>query len=238
MKIYQNSIYNKQSFIANSKGKQVSFEKNFKEKLLTNTLENKISKDDDKKRNIVLGLGLLSVATIMALTLLLKGKKPPKYLYHITTIDNYKSMLRDGVVNKSDSRMGDGVFFSSISDLKNKYGQNLNSMLAWYSGKFTRGLAPKNPSGKVVVLKIPVKGNESKIKWRPISLNQFLPESFDWIDLKSFGEWKHRAKHKKPLEYLYTENIPIGNMTKVAEVDLKDCDNSNIVKTFWENICI
>ena len=125
----------------------------------------------------------------------------PAFLYHITTLENYNSMLVDGKVKKS--RFGNGIFFSNIDDLKNKYDKKvLEGMLNWYGGKRTSEGGPAS-DGTIVVLKLHVTPEkEAVLSWRRIRFAGESPNIIDnmWIPFLKFDSNIFDRLHKYPLE--------------------------------------
>ncbi len=158
----------------------------------------------------------------------------PAFLYHITTLENYNSMLVDGKVKKS--RFGNGIFFSNIDDLKNKYDKKvLEGMLNWYGGKRTSEGGPAS-DGTIVVLKLHVTPEkEAVLSWRRIRFAGESPNIIDnmWIPFLKFDSNIFDRLHKYPLEYLYGEELPVNELQKVAEVNIRALSAANPVQDFW-----
>lgn len=143
----------------------------------------------------------------------------PRYLYHITTENNYQQMLKDGYIKghhdlDSSSHLS-GVF---LFDLKNFSKRWITMGIDWGDKLFTfaKGLimqASKDDSN-LVVLKIPTKTlSQNKLKCR----NQLT----DSKTHNTYGDFatnqKHYTRKKNAIEYINEENIPIQNVTKIGE---------------------
>lgn len=146
----------------------------------------------------------------------------PRYLYHITTENNYQQMLKDGYIKghhdlDSSSHLS-GVF---LFDLEN-FSKRWTTMGIEWMGKlftFARGLimqAAKDDSN-IVVLKIPTRTlSQRKLKCR----NQLT----DSKTHNTYGDFatnqKHYTRKKNAIEYINEENIPIQNVTKIGEANV------------------
>lgn len=163
----------------------------------------------------------------------------PEYLYHMTSLENYNSMLRDGIIKKSKPELGDGVFLSNYSDLRKKYDKNtLTRMVRWYAGM--NYSAPPAPSKTVVLLKIPISAIDSNVlRWRQISLRNMAPVSQEWVEFSKFADKNVEDLHNLPLEYLYEKEIPMNLVEKFAQVKVDDLPSGNIkdfTKAFWAKV--
>lgn len=146
----------------------------------------------------------------------------PRYLYHITTENNYQQMLKDGYIkghhDLDSSTHLSGVF---LFDLKN-FSKRWTTMGIEWMGKlftFARGLimqASKDDSN-LVVLKISTKTlSQNKLKCR----NQLT----DSKTHNTYGDFatnqKHYTRKKNAIEYINEGNIPIQNVTKIGEANV------------------
>lgn len=146
----------------------------------------------------------------------------PRYLYHITTENNYQQMLKEGYIKGHHdldlSTHLSGVF---LFDLKNFSKRWTTMGIDWGDKLFTfaKGLimqASKDDSN-LVVLKISTKTlSQNKLKCR----NQLT----DSKTHNTYGDFatnqKHYTRKKKPIEYINEENIPIQNVTKIGEANV------------------
>lgn len=152
----------------------------------------------------------------------------PRYLYHLTSKDNYKSILKDGFLktNLDDTKL-DGVFMFDI----------LNFVKRWCnSGAFIEGLdnkvsiakglffyiVMKNPN--IVLLKIPTKNLDLKnLRCRALVFNNKISEKHsNYGDLAT--NRKHYSRKKFPIEYIYEKNILINNIQKIGELSTMKFD--------------
>ena len=146
----------------------------------------------------------------------------PRYLYHITTENNYQQMLKDGYIKgHHDLDLNTHLSGVFLFDLKNFSKRWTTMGIDWGDKLFTfaKGLimqASKDDSN-LVVLKIPTKTlSQNKLKCR----NQFS----DCELHNTYGDFatnqKHYTRKKKPIEYINEENIPIQNVTKIGEANV------------------
>ena len=146
----------------------------------------------------------------------------PRYLYHITTENNYQQMLKDGYIkghhDLDSSTHLSGVF---LFDLKNFSKRWITMGIDWGNKLFTfaKGLimqASKDDSN-LVVLKIPTKTlSQNKLKCR----NQLT----DSKTHNTYGDFatnqKHYTRKKNAIEYINEGDIPIQNVTKIGEANV------------------
>ncbi len=160
----------------------------------------------------------------------------PKFLYHMTSMENYESICADGFVKKSV--LGDGVFLSDKFTIKNKYDDNtLMRMINWYGGYMQNFGGPASQSHKVVILKFPVNQSEENLfKWRPIKLvgadnNQLSDE---WLNFADIGKEELMSSWQRPVEFLYKNQIPADKLEKIAEIDLSQLPKQDFISSFKE----
>lgn len=146
----------------------------------------------------------------------------PRYLYHVTTENNYQQMLKDGYIkghhDLDSSTHLSGVF---LFDLKNFSKRWITMGIDWGDRLFTfaKGLimqASKDDSN-LVVLKIPTKTlSQNKLKCR----NQLT----DSKTHNTYGDFatnqKHYTRKKNAIEYINEGDIPIQNGTKIGEANV------------------
>lgn len=157
---------------------------------------------------------------------------PPKYLYHMTSYENYLSIKNDGIIHKSNPIFGDGVFLFEMNNVKNTFPKTaLNRILDWYS---------LGPSKKVALLKIPVDNDKSSalLKWRYLDMPETSSKikNTDWKTLEDYSE--PNTKHIfSPLEFIYTEEIPTSKIDSVRIVDINSLKPiKDKITTFWEKL--
>lgn len=164
----------------------------------------------------------------------------PNYLYHITTKENYESMLREGIVRKS--RISDGVFLSDIQNVKTKYQrENVESLINWYTGRNANWAdgGPISPSGTMVVLELPLDKSPNELfKVRKIALfnqdNSQLDRS--WSKVSDFSESEFREFSATPLEFLYCDEIPISSMKKIKEIPRNKLNQNDLAGSFFAKL--
>ncbi len=160
----------------------------------------------------------------------------PKFLYHMTSKENYESICADGILKKSV--FGDGVFLSDKYTIKNKYDDNtLMRMIYWYGGYMPNYGGPVSQSHKVVILKFPVnQAEENLFKWRPIKLvdmdNSQLSD--EWLNFTDIGKEELMSSWQRPVEFIYKNEIPSDKLKKIAEIDLSQLPRRNFISKFKE----
>ena len=160
----------------------------------------------------------------------------PRFLYHMTSKENYDSICADGCIKKS--RIDDGVFLSDENTIKNKYDDNtLKRMVQWYGGYMQNIGGPQSQSHKIVILKVPVNPEEENLyKWRAIRLvgadNEGL--SNEWINFADIGKEELNQLWQRPLEFLCKNEIPAEKFEKIAEIDLTTLPQREFVTRFKE----
>ena len=191
----------------------------------------------------MLGLAVISAAGICAIKKGVFGKviKKPDKLYHMTSLENYNSILNDGFIRKSSADLGNGisgVFISDMTSLKNKCPESaLKRMVNFYRG---------NSSGKIAILEFDVSeiGDVSRLKWRPIWLRE-IPDSGNYSKAKfqkvllifdDFTSKRLKHLHKKPLEFIYPDTIQASKIKSVKIVDVSALNENRFVENFWKNI--
>ena len=146
----------------------------------------------------------------------------PRYLYHITTENNYQQMLKDGYIKGHHdldlSTHLSGVFLFDLKNFSKRWttmGIDLGDKLF----TFAKGLimqASKDDSN-LVVLKISTKTlSQNKLKCR----NQLT----DSKTHNTYGDFatnqKHYTRKKNAIEYINEGDIPIQNVTKIGEANV------------------
>lgn len=100
----------------------------------------------------------------------------PRYLYHLTSKSNYKSIISSGVLKttKPESACNGGVFMLELTNFFKRWGTSKN-----WEGNMQKELLFRvgaNDAGDVVILRIPTKGlDSSKLRVRSQNrLNTFV----------------------------------------------------------------
>ncbi len=158
----------------------------------------------------------------------------PKFLYHMTSLENYNSMLAEGKIRKS--MFGDGVFFSDINDLRTKYSKpQIEGMINWYGGKRVGEGGPVS-LGDIVLLKLPVTPEEeSMLCWRRIRFAGDKAEEGDgvWNAFADFNSEELKKIHNYPLEFLYKGEVPLNKVQRAAQININEIAGDNMVNEFW-----
>lgn len=150
----------------------------------------------------------------------------PRYLYHLTTKENYNSMLKDGFIKNSHdvepSSNLEGVFLFEMINFVKRWGSTglsidwLKKPLLLLDALILQA-ATKNP--EIVLLKIPTKNFLlEKLRCRVQNIG---PEvSLDHANNGDFAtNGKHYTRKKYTIEYIYENNIPITEAIKLGEID-------------------
>lgn len=177
----------------------------------------------------------------------------PRYLYHLTTKNNYQQMLKDGYIkgyHDEDIRTNlSGIFMLDLRNFTKRWmttGIDCGEQLLTFA-KCLIMQASKDGSN-IVALKIPTKTlNMNKLKCRSqISENNIHITNGDFATNQ-----KHYTRRKEPIEYICETDIPIKNATKIGETDTgfnlekaleelsedysKRIDEKKILKTLFKN---
>ena len=176
-----------------------------------------------------------------------RGKKIPRYLYHMTSKKNYESMLKDGFIKTGhdaylDSNL-DGIF---MFDLKNfiKRWCTTGIVIDDLAITLAKALFIKLSmvTSDIVVLKIPTqKLSLEKLRCRTQDTSAKVGEKHI-IDGDTAKNQKHYTRKKQPIEYIFQQPIPISNveiaggakiesiMDGDSDFRSKDIDTSQILK--------
>lgn len=169
-------------------------------------------------------------------TLLGNGETVPKYLYHMTSKENYASMLQDGVIKKS--LIENGVFLTDFKSFALKYPiDDLKGMVKWYGGLYPGAAQFGSASNTVVVLKIPTESLQKDLTMvRKIRLqsNGAMNNSIslEWAKAHDINVDDYKILEKYPLEFLYNSEIPVSNIQIVNEVQLNNLNEGNFAEQF------
>jgi len=187
------------------------------------------------------------------------NKKIPRFLYHLTTEDNYLSMLGDKKIfaYKGPTDPIHGIFmldlvnfFKRWNILKESDGENLKEKLITQvtKGDFT---------SKIVALKIPTKNlDKPELRIRSLKLyfsahkrKGFDKALEDWLDTGRIpkgelsyyylGDKAEKAKVYKQkgeaIEYVYPQTIRMSNVEKIGEVEFNKDENMPL-KEIYTNL--
>jgi hypothetical protein len=165
----------------------------------------------------------------------------PEYLYHMTSKENYESMLKDGHIRKSS--MADGIYLSDIKSLITKYPiEDMEGMVKWYAGHSPLKGSPKSPSNTVVLLRIPTKDLKNKLT--SVRRIQLMSQgeandkiSQEWLNAEKVPTDKFEDFDKNAKEYLYGDTLPIKNIelinsVKIPKELIEERKSKRPIKTF------
>lgn len=167
-----------------------------------------------------------------------KSGKPnlPRFLYHITSKKNYESMLKSGEIRTShdaylDSNL-EGVF---MFDLKNFAKRWTSTFFKFKESddKFNLGSALVCKNSDIVLLKVPTKKmNVDKLKVR---VQDETKVDYHTLNGDSAKFQTLYTRRKKPIEYIYNQNIDISDVQKIGEVNLNiNLDNRSELIEFMQ----
>ena len=190
------------------------------------------------------------------------SRKVPRYIYHFTNEQAYKSMLNDGFIKATtrDSFVEDkAVFLIELENFCKNWGFNkswdkfteplqesLLMMVAYFSTPSQ--IEDKN---KLVVLKIPTNALDSEklfIRSQNKFFEQILTKKRDITglhpDLKQHLEGNTPAKksklyknRKEAIEYIYKDDIPLEKAVQIGQIlniNTIDYDKNNSVKSILQ----
>ena len=166
--------------------------------------------------------------------------KVKRYLYHFTSFDNYKKMIKDNKINMShkDNYLNTpGVF---MIDLPNYTKRWLNNDTYWSTQNLALTFLSEtcHNQDKLVCLRIPTASlDHSKLKIR--SQDEFFKHEKKWFEpvpehIKTGDEAKNRGlyvQRKECIEHIYQDEIP---MDKVELVGIVDIDKNVVCRRYDE----
>ena len=156
----------------------------------------------------------------------------PRFLYHITTKKNYASMLKSGHIRTSADILPvsnlNGVFMFDLQNFAKRWTSTYCD-LGEDIGKVNLGsaLLYKNPD--IVLLKIPTKNfdiNKLRVRCQDTTNTGYHAINGDSARLQRLY-----TQRKKPIEYIYDQNINISDVEKIGEIELGRGDIKNCVKS-------
>ncbi len=171
-----------------------------------------------------------------------KGKNVPRYLYHITSEKNYKSIIKDGVVKPhQDAYMQSNLNGVFLFDLKNFIKCWCKSGITFGDTIFTLAqalfLKCSSKTSKIVVLRIPAKKLEmDKLRCRVQDLSGNISEEHIMNGDSALNQ-KHYTRKRMPIEYIYNKAIPATNIEKAGNADTGvDFDDMINAETTYNSI--
>jgi len=165
------------------------------------------------------------------------SKKFPRYLYHLTSNANYKSIIEDGFINKTGTpnlHIEKGIYFLELTNFFKYWGTNkswgyddlqriiLRHIVKWIN-------VANSEKAELVILKIPTsKLNRQNLSVR--SLNRLFSfedsnKNFDQASSKLQNHLKGKTPaieaplykmRKEAIEYIYSENISVENVEQIG----------------------
>ena len=163
-----------------------------------------------------------------------KGKKIPRYLYHVTNEKNYNSIMKDGVIKTShDSYLESNLNGVFLFDLKNFLKHWCNTWFSVSEGLISLSQALFSRSAyrepKIVVLRIPTKNLDTKNLRCRVELDDEMPEAHILNGDTALNQ-KHYTRNKRPIEYIYQKVIPADIVKKVGNANI-DAIVDNMLET-------
>lgn len=165
----------------------------------------------------------------------------PRYLYHLTSKDNYASMLKDGFIKTNRDSFPEtnisGIFMFEMANFIKRwvhsfiFFNDIKTDISLAKSLFAK-VAISNPN--LVLLKIPTrKLNKDNFLCRVQSREN--PESHQNNGDVATNQ-KHYTRKRLPIEYIYTDTIPIDTAMKISEtkIEIPADEIENI--TAWEDM--
>lgn len=169
------------------------------------------------------------------------NKKIPKFLYHLTTEENYSSMLKDKNVKTTCTSTLQGIFMIELNNFLKRWKTSGDWNYQDLQSKLLSRVAKKTK--KIVVLRISTASlNSEKLLIR--SQNRYFRakekgnyeivlQNWKTTHIKPDTEFNHvfygdiakNSKHykqrKEAIEYIYPESIDISKIEKVGSTKIK-----------------
>lgn len=152
-----------------------------------------------------------------------KTGKPdiPRFLYHITSKENYRAMLKGGFIKTSDDVCPvselNGVFMFDMKNFAKRWSNTWIDVDNFHVNLGSVLMTKNSVVGfkDIVLLKIPTKNmNINKLKIRPQLKDADI--NGDSAIYQSIY-----TRRKNPIEYIYEENIDVSKVQKLGETTLK-----------------
>lgn len=184
------------------------------------------------------------------------NRKIPRFLYHLTTAENYQSMLKDEKIQANGGLVDPikGVFMVELDNLLKRWKILKESDGADVRARLLVHVAKSLDATKIVALRMATQNiDKSKLIIRSQNLlfsahkmKDFDKCFYDWYASKKIpdGELRHIFEgdkaHKsrlykqkgKTIEYIYPEDIAISKFEKIGEMDFDMTKRLSIKKTF------
>lgn len=177
-----------------------------------------------------------------------KTGKPdiPRFLYHVTSKENYNSILKNGMIKTSYDCCPvsdlNGVFMFDMKNFSKRWA-NTWIDIAKYHVNLGKALMTKNIMGsaefskskEIVLLKIPTKKMDiNKLKIRPQDRGMLDASNIGLLNGDSAIYQSIYTRRKNPIEYIYEENIDVSKIQKIGETTLKYDSHEDCLKTVAE----
>ncbi len=188
-----------------------------------------------------------------------RGRKIPRYLYHITTEANCKKIQNTGYILPSVDYLSQkrAVFCLEWQNFIKRWGGLSKDNDIPFLSKITffeyllRGKGKRN----ITILRIPTdkleqenlfvrsqdmlfsmcEDYQTEYRQRNPILKEKFPHLFDWDNAVNAKKYKSK---KHSIEYIYTKKIPVDIIEKIgiAELKLQNCDNNINLLRFLKRI--
>jgi hypothetical protein len=164
--------------------------------------------------------------------------KIPRYLYHITTINNYNQMLKDGYFKISEEcNRGKGIYMFEMQNMIKHYkdfdgNRNLKLLLGQAVGRDgSDAVLLRIPTSKMDAGKLVIRDNTGGGR---NGMNSCITQALGDSALAS----KLYKQRKVALEYIYPEQISMDNITVVgtSEDIIQESITENAVLEMWKNL--
>lgn len=146
-----------------------------------------------------------------------KTGKPniPRYLYHVTSKQNYESMLRSGYIEaRKDCTEMKGVFMFDIINFLKRWVNTCTNKLNLGTCLILKPAADNGNEVDTVLLRISTKNMDiNKLKIRPQDIARPSSDSAVYQSVYT--------RRKIPIEYIYENDINISDIAKIGETHTK-----------------
>ena len=154
----------------------------------------------------------------------------PQFLYHLTPSSNLEKILQSGKISVSNYEK---LYRNGLTGVVYTVDKE-NFIKMWLSSKFQLGVELikcilNRNNGKLSVIKIPVSSlDKTKIKFSP----------YETYSRRPFGEItkglpvSELHKYKEPIEYVYTQEIPVSVFSGVKNSEIKNLSSDSLSDIF------
>ena len=165
--------------------------------------------------------------------------KIPRYLYHLTTKENYNNMAKDGFIKISEDvgvETLQGVFMFDLKNFTKRWFHTGLDYIDW-TLSLARALILNTllKSSEIVLLRIPTNNLQ------PNLLKCRCQDEQGECNITTEGvcatKQKHYTRKKYAIEYIYQKNIPINQVEKIGEINTKlDLQDITNIKNKLKNV--